>query len=242
MKAIVLSAGQGKRLLPLTAEVPKCLLPIQGKKLIEWQMDALLRNGIDKITVVTGYHAEKVDEVLQRSYGPGRIKTLYNPAYATTDNLVSCWAVSHEMNQDFILLNGDTLFEPAVLKRLLESPDRPITVVVDHKDRYDADDMKVEIEGGRLVRIGKDIAPDKANGESIGMIRFLGEGPGLFRSALKKALDDPTAGRKWYLSVIDEMARVMPAWTCSATGLKWCEVDYPADLKKADGVVSGGTV
>ena len=238
MKAIILSAGQGKRLLPLTAEIPKCLLPIHEKKLIEWQIDALHRCGVDNITVVTGYHSEKVDEVLQGSYGPGRIKTFYNSEYATTDNLVSCWAVRHEMNKDFILLNGDTLFESAVLKRLLESPDRPVTVVVDHKDLYDTDDMKVQLEGGRLVRIGKDIAPDKAQGESIGMILFRGEGPGLFRSALEKALKDPQAGKRWYLSVIDEMARVMPVWTCSATGLKWCEVDYPADLKKADGVVS----
>ena len=238
MKAIILSAGQGKRLLPLTAEIPKCLLPIHGRKLIAWQIDALHRCGVDQITVVTGYCAEKVDEVLQISYGPGRIRTLFNAAYASTDNLVSCWAVRHEMNQDFILLNGDTLFETAVLKRLLESPDRPVTVVVDHKDRYDDDDMKVEMEGCRLVRIGKDIAQDNAQGESIGMILFHGEGPMLFRSALKKALNDPNAGRKWYLSVIDEMARVMPVWTCSITGLKWCEVDYPADLKQADGVVS----
>ena len=238
MKAIILSAGQGKRLLPLTAEIPKCLLPIQGKKLIEWQIDALHRGGIDKITVVTGYRAEKVDEVLQRSYGPGRIKTLYNSAYAITDNLVSCWAVRHEMNEDFILLNGDTLFETAVLKRLFESPDRPATVVVNHKDMYDVDDMKVEMEGCRLVRIGKNIVQNRAQGESIGMILFRGEGPMLFRSALKKALNDSTAGRKWYLSVIDDMAQVMPVWTCSITGLKWCEVDYPADLKQADGVVS----
>ena len=238
MKTIILSAGQGKRLLPLTAEIPKCLLPIQGKKLIEWQIDALHQCGIDKITVVTGYRAEKVDEVLQRSYGPGRIKTLYNSAYAITDNLVSCWAVRHEMNEDFILLNGDTLFETAVLKRLFESPDRPATVVVNHKDMYDVDDMKVEMEGCRLVRIGKNIVQNRAQGESIGMILFRGEGTMLFRSALKKALNDPEAGRKWYLSVIDDMAQVMPVWTCSITGLKWCEVDYPADLKQADGVVS----
>jgi len=242
MKAIILSAGQGKRLLPLTAETPKCLLPIQEKKLIEWQIDALHRCEVDKITVITGYRAEKVDEVLQRSYRHGRIKTLYNSAYAITDNLVSCWAARQEMNEDFILLNGDTLFEPAVLKRLLESPDRPVTVVVDHKDIYDVDDMKVEMEGCRLVRIGKDIAHDKAQGESIGMILFRGEGPMLFHSALKKALNDPKAGRKWYLSVIDEMAQVMPVWTCSITGLKWCEVDYPADLKQADGVVSVCTI
>ncbi len=238
IKAIILSAGQGKRLLPLTAEIPKCLLPIQGKKLIEWQIDTLHQCGIDKITVVTGYRAEKVDEVLQRSYGPGRIKTLYNSAYAVTDNLVSCWAARHEMNEDFILLNGDTLFETAVLKRLFESPDRSVTVVVDHKDMYDVDDMKVEMEGCRLVRIGKNIGHDRAQGEAIGMIMFRGEGPMLFRNALKKALTDPEAGRKWYLSVIDEMARIMPVWTCSITGVKWCEVDYPADLKQADRIFS----
>ncbi|MFZ3115636.1 MAG: phosphocholine cytidylyltransferase family protein [Syntrophales bacterium] len=238
MKAIILSAGQGKRLLPLTAEIPKCLLPIHEKKLIEWQIDALHQCGVDEIMVVTGYHSEKVDEVLQQSYGPGRINTFYNPDYAVTDNLVSCWAVRHEMNKDFIILNGDTLFEAAVLKRLLESPESPVTVVVDHKDMYDADDMKVEMEGRRLVRIGKDIAQDRAQGESIGMILFRGEGPMLFRSALENALKDPKVGRKWYLSVIDEMARVMPVWTCSITGVKWCEVDYPADLKQADRIFS----
>jgi len=234
MKAIILSAGQGKRLLPLTAETPKCLLPICGKTLIEWQIDALHECGVDEISVVTGYRSEKVDEVLERSYGPGLIKTLYNSDYAISDNLVSCWVANREMNRDFILLNGDTLFETAVLIRLLKSPERPVTIVVDHKDRYDADDMKVKMEEGRLVRIGKDITPDKAQGESIGMILFRGEGPLLFRSALKKALVDPKANRKWYLSVIDELAQVMPVWTCSISGLKWCEVDYPADLQQAE--------
>lgn len=238
MKVVILSAGQGKRLLPLTDETPKCLLSICGKTMIEWQVDALHEGGIDEITVVTGYHGEKVDAVLERSYGPGRIKTLYNPEYAVADNLVSCWVARAEMDGDFILLNGDTLFETAVLLRLLQSPDRPVTVVVDHKDRYDADDMKVEMEGGRLVRIGKDLAQDKAQGESIGMILFRGEGPRLFRDALKKVLEDPKAGRKWYLSVIDEMARVMPVWTCSIAGLRWCEVDFPADLKKAEELLS----
>ncbi|MBW2708468.1 MAG: phosphocholine cytidylyltransferase family protein [Deltaproteobacteria bacterium] len=238
MKTIILSAGQGKRLLPLTAETPKCLLSVQKKTLIEWQIDALRQCGVDKIIVVTGYRGEKVEAVLQRSYGP--VRTLYNPAYATTDNLVSCWAARHEMDEDFILLNGDTLFETDVLKRLFKSPDRPVTVVVDHKELYDADDMKVAMEGRRLLRIGKNIAHDKVQGESIGMILFRGAGPMLFRNALKKALGDAAAGGKWYLSVIDEMARIMPVWTCSITGLRWCEVDYPADLEQADRVVSDG--
>lgn len=238
MKAIVLSAGQGKRLLPLTAGKPKCLLPIQGKTVLEWQIDELHKCGINQITVVTGYRAEKVEDLVSRRYRSGRVKTLYNKAYATTDNLVSCWAASDEMNEDFILLNGDTLFEAAVLRSLVESPVNPITLVVSHKENYDADDMKVETEGSRLVKIGKTLPPGDVNGESIGMILFRGEGPALFCSALEKALEDKAAGKKWYLSVIDEIAQNMPVWTCSINGLQWCEVDYQADLEQAESVVS----
>jgi choline kinase len=238
MKAIILSAGQGKRLLPLTAELPKCLLPIQGKTLIEWQIDELHKCGVHRIRVVTGYRAEKVKNLLQRRYEPERVTTLYNEAYASTDNLVSCWTACHEMTEDFIILNGDTLFEAAVLKRLLESPDRPVTVVVSQKGIYDADDMKVTLEGSRLVSIGKDLVLDNVHAESIGMILFRGKGPMLFSQFLEKALDDPTAGKKWYLSVIDEMARQMPVWTCAINGMKWCEVDYQADIEHAARVVA----
>jgi choline kinase len=98
--------------------------------------------------------------------------------------------------------------------------------------------MKVELDGCRLVRIGKELPPDQVDGESIGMILFRGQGPRLFRLALEKTLQTPSARSKWYLSVIDEMARSIPVWTCSIKGLQWCEVDYHADLIVAEKVVS----
>lgn len=238
MKVIILSAGQGKRLLPLTAASPKCLLAIEGKALIEWQIDELRKCGIHQIVVVTGFRADKIDALLHRRYGSEGLKTIYNKDYATADNLVSCWAAHAEMTEDFILLNGDTLFEANVLKALMQSSGNPITVVVSHKSAYDADDMKVKMDGGRLVQIGKTIPQEEIHGESIGMIRFHGQGPALFCSAMERALRDPKAAGYWYLSVIDEMARQMPVWTCSTDGLEWCEVDYPADLKHADRVVA----
>jgi len=155
-----------------------------------------------------------------------------------SDNLVSCWTAHDEMNEDFVLLNGDTLFEAAVLNRLLEMGDHSVTVVVSQKSEYDADDMKVELNGCRLVKIGKDLIPDQVDGESIGMILFRDRGPMMFRDAIKKALRDPSSQTKWYLSVIDEMARNSPVWTCSIHGLQWCEVDYRADLKQAEKVVT----
>ena len=238
MKAVILSAGQGKRLLPLTADSPKCILPIRGQTLIEWQIDELAKCGVNQVTVVLGYRADKVERILRSRYGTNRVRTVYNAAYAVSDNLVSCWAARDEMNKDFVLLNGDTLFEAAVLKRLLEADNRPVTVVVSQKNEYDADDMKVELDGCQLTKIGKDLIPDQVDGESIGMILFRGRGPMMFREAINNALRDPASQMKWYLSVIDEMARKIPVWTCAVRGLQWCEVDYRADLEQAEKVVT----
>ena len=141
------------------------------------------------------------------------------------------------MGEEFLLLNGDTLFEAAVLKRLLDAPVQPVTVVTHQKSYYDADDMKVSLDGDRLVRIGKKLTADSVDAESIGMILFRDKGPLMFRKALENAMRDPSAYKQWYLSVIARMAKSMPVATFSANGLQWCEVDFPADLKQAQKVV-----
>ncbi len=238
MKAIILSAGQGRRLLPLTASLPKCLLKVAGRTILEWQIDTLLQAGIDDIVVVTGYGSEKVDTLISSQYGGMPVRTLYNHRYATSDNLVSCWHARHEMNGNFLLLNGDTLFEASVLTMLLKCPDAPVTVTINSKDSYDSDDMKVILDHGNLVRIGKQLPTDQVHGESIGLIRFLGDGPVIFRNALEKAVKEPESSNRWYLSVIDSLASEMAVMTCSITGLLWCEIDYPEDLKHAENIMT----
>jgi len=233
MKAVILSAGQGKRLLPLTADNPKCLVSIEGQSLIEWQIDELYKAGIDRVTVVVGYRADRVRQQLHSRYDSERVRVLYNPTYAWADNLFSCWVARSEMNEEFILINGDTIFESAVVCRLLAMPARPITVATHQKRNYDADDMKVALDGDRLIKIGKDLAVDRIDAESIGMILFQREGPPMFRRAVEDALRDPAARKKWYLTVIDELAQSIPIWTCPTNGLWWCEVDFPADLIQA---------
>ncbi len=238
MNAIILSAGQGKRLLPLTSKSPKCLLDICGKTILEWQVETLAGEKVDEIIVVTGYGSEKVEQLVQRRLKQYGVRTFYNPDFATSDNLISCWKVRHEMKGEFILLNGDTLFEPAVLETLLSSPEASITVTVSSKDKYDSDDMKVVTEAGRLLKIGKELPLDRVSAESIGLIYFRGQGPEIFSTALDEAVHDPGSRKKWYLSVIDAIAANNPVMTCSVTGLKWCEIDYPKDLKLAEPVVS----
>lgn len=233
MKAIILSAGHGRRLLPMTAEIPKCLLDIQGRAVVEWQIDHLIENGIDDITVVTGYGSDKVEALLGRRYGTGQVRTLYNPFFDVADNLATVWMARGELTGDFLLLNGDTLFEPAVVRRLLESPLKPITLARDHKSRYDSDDMKICLDGDRLLSIGKDLESGRVGGESIGVLLFREQGGRLFREAVEQAMRAPAALQQWYLSVIDRLASSGHVWSYPVQGLEWGELDYPVDLDRA---------
>ena len=234
MKAIILSAGQGKRLLPLTQDRPKCTVPIHGRSILEWQLTELFKLGISPIHVVVGFGASTVEEVIANHRNRRAIHTLYNPFYALADNLISCWTARNEMADDFILLNGDTVFETAVLERLLQAPPAPITLVTDEKPKYDTDDMKVIVQGTRLMRIGKTLALESVNGESIGMMRFQLEGPQLFFSTIERRIRQPESLKQWYLSLIDELAPHGHVSTVSIKGLTWAEIDNPEDLQLAE--------
>jgi choline kinase len=241
MKAVILSAGQGSRLLPLTADRPKCLLPLGRKTLLEWQVDILGRCGIDDVVVVVGFRAALVDSVLAGLASRAlRIRSVFNPFYNVADNLGSCWMARHEMAGDFLLVNGDTLFEPAVLGRLLGSPPAPITVTIDRKDAYDADDMKVHLDGTRLLEIGKTLPAARTDGESIGVLLFRNEGATLFVEAAHRAMHTSEGLKSFYLRVIDQLARSHRVETTSIEGLAWGEVDFPADLQRVGRLVAEG--
>ncbi|MDH3504561.1 MAG: phosphocholine cytidylyltransferase family protein [Nitrospirota bacterium] len=234
MKAVILSAGQGKRLLPHTADKPKCTVPVNGQSIVEWQIQALLRLGIDSIHIVVGFGAEKVEALLAKDIASGSVRTIYNPFFAMADNLMSCWVARNDMTQDFVLINGDTMFELAVLEGLLQAPSAPITLVTDEKAHYDADDMKVIVRGTQLHRIGKTLPIEQVNGESIGMIRFQGQGPKIFLSTLDQRIRKPEALKQWYLSLIDELAQQGHVSTFCIKGLIWAEIDNPSDLEQAE--------
>lgn len=242
MKALILAAGQGKRLLPLTEDRPKAMLDVGGNSMIGWQVDALAAKGVDDIVVVTGFRAEVIGETLsalRERHRGCRIRPVFNTFYGVADNLVSCWMARHEMHEPFLLLNGDTLFHGDVLGRLLDSPAAPVTLAVDHKPHYDEDDMKIRLDGRRLVEIGKTLPADRVDGESIGMLLFRGDGPRLFAEALEQCMQATDALRQWYLSVIGALAAAAPVMTRSVNGLGWCEIDYPLDLVRAEQMVAG---
>ncbi|HEY9548616.1 MAG TPA: phosphocholine cytidylyltransferase family protein [Kiloniellaceae bacterium] len=241
MKALIIGAGQGKRLLPLTEEEPKALLNIGGKSLLEWQVASLADCGVEDIVFLAGFNLPAVERSLAhlgKRWPKLRLRAVYNPFYGVADNLATCWLARHEMVGDFLLLNSDTLFSLPVLQALLASPAAPVSLAVDHKERYDDDDMKVELDGSRLLDIGKKLPPERVQGESIGMLYFRGEGPRRFVAALEAAMLDSAAIRQWHLSVIAALAPQIRIQAVTISGHPWCEVDYPVDVQTAKRMVA----
>ena len=105
MKAIILSAGQGRRLLPLTADKPKSALPVLDRSVLEWQLHEIAQSDVDEVVVVTGFAADIIDDIVARqTFVPTR--TLYNPFFAQCDNLGTCWVAKPEMHGEFVIING----------------------------------------------------------------------------------------------------------------------------------------
>ncbi len=237
MKAIILSAGQGRRLMPLTSNLAKCCLPLHGISILEWQLSQIARCDIEEVVVVTGFANEVVDAIVDKVTGV-KVRTLHNPMYAHTDNLGTCWEARSEMDEPFVLMNGDTLFEAAVLQRLLAcEKGYPITLATDSKPHFDLDDMKIIADGDRLLKVSKQLDISLVSGESIGLMVFNQVGAKAFTQKLEEMMDKVDALKLWYLSAIDQLASEGIAGICSIHGLSWCEVDDAGDFSAAADVV-----
>ena len=225
--------------MPLTESRPKCMLPVAGKTILEWQVQTLLAANIDKLFIITGFNTELVEEHINKQFSNdlARINIVFNPFYRVSDNLASCWMARHVMDEDFILLNGDTLFEPALLDTVLASPPAPVTVTVDYKDRYDDDDMRVELHDSMVKSVSKTLTDDQTQAESIGLLYFRENGPALFRDQLNRQMKQGEGLRSWFLSAVDVLAKQSLVRSCSINGHRWCEIDFKKDLEGAEKVV-----
>ena len=232
MHAIILAAGRGSRLLPLTTDLPKCLLPIGNTTVLGMQLDTLFAHGVKTATVITGFNSHMVNAEINSRLGGPRVKTLFNPFFQVADNLASCWMARKSMREDFLLINGDTLFSPELLQAVLAAPAKDIAVTIDQKGHYDGDDMKVTLDGTFLTAIGKTLPLTETDGESIGMLRFMNNGRRIFRDELKRLMKTPDGTKSWFLSAIHGLAQAgIQIDTTNIKGLDWSELDTPKDYE-----------
>lgn len=235
MKALVLAAGKGERLMPLTANRPKSLVDLgDGRTLMQQQVAAMAGSGhVDDICFIVGYLAEQIESVVATRPGwAGSVRTTFNPFFEISNNLASLWVARHEMDCDFLVTNGDNLFAPAVFARILGERQDGITLAVSAKDRFDYDDMRVSVTGGAITRIGKDLPDVESSAESPGLVVVRGrEARTAFRAALDRAVRKPGALQTYWLETFNQLAaervRVRP-WYFDAQA-EWQEMDFHGD-------------
>lgn len=231
MRAIIIAAGKGTRLYPLTKNTPKSLLEIgNGITMLESQLHSLKENGLKDITIIVGYRAEQIEAKIKKYANDFNINTVYNPFYETSNNLISVWMARHFMQEDFITINGDDIFKPVVIENLLKSESN-ITMVIDEKPEYDEDDMKVVHENGLVHQVSKKIAMDKANGESVGIIKFTGKGRQIYIDTLEEMVRDDENMNAFYLKAIQQMInKGYPVHFSMCKPDDWGELDFHPDL------------
>jgi choline kinase len=121
--ALLLAAGTGSRLYPLTQNAPKCLTIVNGKSILERQIECLNRNGFKRLVVVTGYLENHIRDFLGNQMGDVKIDYVFSPLYNETNNIYSLWMAREVINESFLLLESDLVFDGSLLKDMLY-PDR----------------------------------------------------------------------------------------------------------------------
>jgi choline kinase len=225
-KAIILAAGVGSRLRPLTNDRPKCLLEVGGRSLIERQMDTLHRYGITDLTVVVGYRGDQV-----RRHLGGRVRYLDNERYECTNSLYSLWLARGELVPGTLILNSDVLALPLLFDRLLQSP-APDAILVERGSAFGPEDMKVMLDGWRVVDFGKDLPNDRAHAHNVGVAKFSGEGASRLGDCLERLV---ATGHEndWAPVAFREFTSHWPLIAVPTDGLPWIEIDFIEDLTRA---------
>jgi len=230
IRAIILSAGRGSRLKPLTDHKPKCLVNINKISLLERQIKILAHNGVKEITVVIGYLAENVRKKF-RNYREANIKFITNKDYIKTNNMYSLMLAQKENQNGFILMNGDVLFDSKIIKALIES-DHGNVFPVDQNNYYQ-EAMKIIVKDGLIKSISKDIPASESSGCSVDIYKFSKQGSKKLFEKINDIIKNQKRVNQWTEMAIQEIFSKINVYPVYIGGNKWMDIDDFDDLKKA---------
>ncbi|OEJ69564.1 phosphocholine cytidylyltransferase family protein [Magnetovibrio blakemorei] len=253
MRLIVLAAGTGSRLAPLTNDRPKCLVELGGKPLFEWTLDAADRAGIDEVIVVGGYLADQLSRY--------DVKVLVNEDFATTNMVHTLFLAQEYFGDGFIMSYGDIVYTPEVLNLVCSAPDG-VSVTVDMnwrgywEQRFDdplgdAETLKFG-DGMTIAEIGNPpTSYDDIEAQYIGLVAFNGSGVGMLENAIAAARADHVLGKKpfncpraldgiYMTDLLQGMVNMGGRISALPIHSQWLEIDTCRDLEVAHKLVKQG--
>ena len=231
MKAIILAAGMGRRLKPLTDDLPKAFITINGKPLIYRSLDCLRAVGIKTVIIVVGFMESFFKKKIGETYHDMNILYTSNKKYSTTGSMYSLSQTESLIDDDILLLESDLLYEQRAVEELVNH-DYP-NIILTSEIRRTGDEVYIYYDkNGYLTKLGKNIDDSNALGELVGINK-------ISFSFLEKLFDiskeDYNKGemKYHYEETIYKLCREVPVKCHMIKDLVWTEIDTYEDLQRA---------
>ena len=236
MRVIIIGAGRGRRLMPTTADAPKCFAEVAGRRLIDWAVDSFAANGLTDICFIGGYQIDKV----KAAYPQFSFRE--NANWEHNNILASLFCAEDQMSDGFICCYSDILFTADVIGRLAASPDdMALGVDTAWLTRYEGrtdhppdDAEKVTVDNSRVTRIHRRMLEAEAHGEYIGVARFSSAGAARLRERYHHCRREFT-GRAWREAVVFEKAYLILLFQdMIERGERFTHIDTPGGYIEVD--------
>lgn len=239
--AIILAAGIGSRLQPLTNDCPKCLLKLGLQTILERTLQIFIAQSLKNVIIVTGYLHSQIASYVHNRFPSLTLSLCFNSQYEQTGNAASlATALLQEKNiPSFVLLDGDLVFHPSILKNLISHRAESVIMVDKKPTRLTEEAMKVRLDQKKhVVQLTKKMPLKAACGESIGMARFGNAWTEKLKSELHVMSPHETK-KAYYEDIFNRlMPHLPPLETQSVNGHPWCEVDTLEDYQEANRIFS----
>lgn len=235
LNAVILAAGVGSRMGDLTRFKPKSMIELNGKTLIEYQLEQLKEFGIDerKVFVIGGHRFAELKAFVASQYAD--VNLVFNSKFKEWNNIYTFYLIKEltPITGNFLLINSDTIFDRRIIENLTRVfTDNSNYLVTDVQKKLTPEDMKVLTRNGRVTRIDKDLPVEEGNGEYIGLAKFNISEIGYLFESIGELLK---TGRTnlWYEDAINRVLDRVHVKYVPTDGFPWVEIDTIEDYRRA---------
>jgi histidinol-phosphate/aromatic aminotransferase/cobyric acid decarboxylase-like protein/CTP:phosphocholine cytidylyltransferase-like protein len=242
MQAIILAAGMGKRLGEYTHDNTKCMLEVNGVRLIDRALDALKEVGVSRIVLVVGYKGQNVKDYVGDYYADIPIKYVENPIYDKTNNIYSLYlAKGYLLSEDSLLLESDIIFEPSIIKKLVDNPFPNLALVDKFESWMDGTVVKID-DDNRIIRLidKSRFHFDDINEyyKTVNIYKFSKDFSERYYVPFLIAYSTALGDNEYYEQVLRIILHLQdaPLRALPLSGERWYEIDDAQDLDIASGM------
>lgn len=236
MKAVILAAGVGTRLKPITNNIPKCLAKVLNKPILQYQIESYLYAGIKDIIIVTGYLSDKIEVFVQKKYsGIANIKIVYNKNFETTNNMYSLYLTQFLLNDCLIVSNADVVIPLDMIKHILASEYENCIAV--QKNNYNNESMKIKVDRNVIRTISKTINRENSYGTSIDIYRLGNTAKNKLFNIINEIIEIKKDNNLWTEVAINMLLSQINFYPLDIKNRYWYEIDNFEDLKKAEEMI-----